>query len=111
SSAGTLFVINNAGEMYTKMDDFDLNGRTSMFFEYTYRPYKSNLSGMDFKSTMSPFGLPLKEWQKQPGIKLNGKAGISRKITILQTGYGNASRELRVAGINQSGLKGFYFKK
>lgn len=111
ASAGTLFVINQAGQTYTKMEDFDLNGGTSMFFNYTYRPYKSDLSGKDFKSCLTAFGLPLKDWEKQPEILLKGKAKLTKKITILQTGQGNKERELRIAGKNENGTVGFYFKK
>lgn len=111
SSAATLFTINQAGETYTKMDDFDLNGGASMFFDYTYLPYKSNLSGKDFKSCLSPFGLPVRDWEKQPAVILKGKSKLTKKITILQTGHGNPSRELRIAGTDKKGNTGYYWKK
>lgn len=110
SSGGTLFLADTSGNLYTRMDDFDLNGGTSMFFKYTYKPYKSDLSGEDYRSSLSPIGLSLKDWQKQPTINLKNKAKITKKITILQNGYGNAARELRVAGLNDNGESGYYYK-
>lgn len=53
--------------------------------------------------------IPLPDWQKHP-IKLEGQAGISKNITIIQIGEGNDQRELRVEGVNSEGLKGFYYK-
>ena len=45
-----------------------------------------------------------------PGIPLLGKARISREITILQNGHGNAAREVRVAGTDAGGHAGYYWK-
>ncbi|MDR0630092.1 MAG: hypothetical protein LBG24_10745 [Treponema sp.] len=38
ASASTMFVINEAGEMYTRLADFDVVGCDPMFFKYTYTP-------------------------------------------------------------------------
>ncbi len=113
ASASTLFVINRAGEMYTQMNDFDLNGGTSIFIRYSYaalarRPQEK---GTDFQTHLTPWKLPLQDWRKQPVIPLTGQARLSTSITILQTGTGNAARELRVAGQNAAGKMGFWFKK
>lgn len=110
SSGGTLFLADTSGHFYTRMDDFDLNGGTSMFFKYTYTPYKSDLSGEDYRSALSPIGLSIKDWEKQPDISIKNKAKVSKKITILQTGIGNSARELRVAGLNENGESGYYYK-
>ncbi len=111
-SAGTLFVINRSGEMYTHMNDFDLNGGTSMFIDYTYVPqaYRPNEKGDDFQTHLTPWRLPLEDWQKQPTVPLSGKARLSTLITILQTGQGNAARELRVGGLNSDGETGYWHK-
>lgn len=112
ASAGTLFVINRAGEMYTHMNDFDLNGGTSMFIDYTYTPqaYRPEDKGTDYKTHLKPWRLPLQNWQQQPAIPLTGQARLSTALTILQTGNGNAARELRVAGQNAGGETGYWFK-
>lgn len=112
ASAGALFVINRAGEMYTQMNDFDLNGGTSMFIDYTYTPqaYRPNDQGTDYQTHLKPWRLPLEGWNKQPSIDLTGQARVSTAITILQNGYGNAARELRVAGHNSEGQTGYWFK-
>ncbi|MGV3525488.1 MAG: hypothetical protein ACO1RX_14755 [Candidatus Sericytochromatia bacterium] len=112
ASAGTLFVINRAGEMYTHMNDFDLNGGTSMFISYTYtaQPFRSQDKGTDYNTHLTPWRLPGHDWQKQPDIPLTGQARVSTDITILQNGQGNAARELRVAGQNAQGQRGYWFK-
>ncbi|MFP3091153.1 hypothetical protein LQZ21_12590 [Treponema sp. TIM-1] len=110
ASASTLFLINDAGEMYTRIVDFDITGGDPMFFKYTYVPYESNLSGTNYWSNLTPWGLPSEDWKPQPAIPLNGKAAVTRHITILQNGQGNAARELRVAGYNDQGETGYWSK-
>lgn len=110
SSASTLFVIGRNGEMFTRIDDYDLNGGTP-FYDYRYDPVQPHgIPGTDPKSeyqTRRPFPA---DWQVQPLIPLQGQAQISRLITILQNGRGNAARELRVAGRNAVGKLGYYYK-
>ncbi|MDR1306834.1 MAG: hypothetical protein LBK74_04595, partial [Treponema sp.] len=110
ASASTMFVMNDAGEMYTRIADFDIVGCDPLFFKYTYIPYTSNLSGTNYFSNLTEWGLPPEDWRRQPGIPLEGNAAISRFITILQNGYGNGARELRVAGINREGETGYWSK-
>ena len=109
-SASTIFLINKAGEMYTRLIDFDTMGSDPMFFKYTYKPYTQKYSGKNYLSNYTPWGLPNEDWKKQPNIVLHGSAKISKYITILQTGHGNYARELRVAGTDSNGNTGFYFK-
>jgi hypothetical protein len=108
ASASTMFVINEVGEMYTRMADFDIAGSDPMFFKYTYIPYQSDLPGSDYFSNLTEWGLPAEDWRAQPPIPLAGKA--TRHITILQNGNGNGARELRVAGLNENGETGYWTK-
>jgi hypothetical protein len=110
ASASTLFVINQAGEMYTRLADFDTIGCDPMFFKYTYVPYESGLPGTDYFSNLTEWGLPAEDWRPQPPVPLSGKAAVTRHITILQNGQGNGARELRVAGLNESGKTGYWTK-
>ncbi len=110
ASASTMFLINEAGEMYTRLADFDTIGSDPMFFKYTYVPYKSNLKGTDYRSNYSLWGLPSEDWLYQPQIPLAGKAALTRRITILQNGIGNSARELRVGGLNEKGETGYWSK-
>jgi hypothetical protein len=110
ASASTIFLINAAGEMYTRIADFDIIGCDPMFMKYTYIPYTSDLPGTDYYSNLTPWALPPEDWRKQPPIPLKGKAGLTRFITILQNGQGNAARELRVAGYNEAGETGYWSK-
>jgi hypothetical protein len=111
ASASTMFVINDAGEMYTRLADFDTIGCDPMWFKYTYIPYTSDLPGTDFFSNLNEWGLPSEDWRSQPRIPLSGKAAITRHITILQNGQGNGARELRVAGLNEEGETGYWSKQ
>jgi hypothetical protein len=110
ASASTMFVINEAGEMYTRLADFDTIGCDPMWFKYTYIPYESDLSGDNYFSNLTEWGLPPEDWRPQPPVPLSGKAAITRHITILQNGQGNGARELRVAGLNESGETGYWTK-
>ncbi|MDR1250744.1 MAG: hypothetical protein LBK62_01120, partial [Treponema sp.] len=110
ASASTMFVINEAGEMYTRLADFDTIGCDPLWFKYTYIPYESDLPGTDYFSNLNEWGLPAEDWRPQPPVPLTGKAVITRHITILQNGQGNSARELRVAGLNESGETGYWTK-
>ncbi|MCL2067372.1 MAG: hypothetical protein FWG99_07910 [Treponema sp.] len=110
ASASTMFLVNEAGEMYTRLADFDTIGCDPMFFKYTYIPYASDLSGTDYFSNLNEWGLPSEDWRSQPRIPLDGKAAVTRHITILQNGQGNGSRELRVAGLDEDGNTGYWYK-
>ncbi len=101
-AGSTMFVINKKGEIFTRMADFDTNGSDIMFFEYTYD--QSNKK----KSLIT---IPSEEWLQHASIPLTGKAQITSQLSILITGLGNPGRELRVAGFNAEGKKGYYYKK
>lgn len=110
ASASTLFVIDDAGNMYTRLADFDTLGYDPMFFKYSYAPERDDTPGSDYWTNYSPWALPAEDWRPQEPIPLRGLAAISSRITILQTGYGNAARELRVAGLSPEGEAGYYYK-
>lgn len=110
ASASTLFVIDDAGRMYTRLADFDTLGYDPMFFKYSYSPASDDTPGSDYWTNYSPWALPAEDWRAQEPIPLRGLAAISSRITILQTGYGNAARELRVAGLSPDGETGYYYK-
>lgn len=98
ASASTLFVINSAGEMFTRLADFDTIGKNP-FLKYTFI--------RDEKTPSKVRSLPGEDWFEQPRIK-NGT--ITKNITIFASGRGNAARTLRVEGINNQGVSGFFEK-
>lgn len=110
ASASTMFVINKAGTMYTRLADFDTIGCDPMFFKYTYEKLPQKYDGTQYLSNYSPWALPSEPWLKQPEIPLKGQARLTRHITILQNGRGNGARELRVAGTDATGQVGYYSK-
>jgi len=110
-SASTMFVIDMAGTMYTRLADFDTIGSDPMLFRYTYAKTPSAYPGWDWRSSHTQWGLPAEDWRKQPSIPLAGAAALTSRITIVQNGQGNAARELRVAGKNAQGETGYYYKQ
>ncbi|MDD5789655.1 MAG: hypothetical protein PUE30_03925 [Spirochaetia bacterium] len=111
NSASTNFIIGDRGTMYTRLIDFDTMGCDPMFFKYTYEPFESKYSGSEYRSNYENWGLPAEDWFRQPDIPLEGKARLSKFISIHQNGQGNAARELRVAGLDSEGRTGFYSKQ
>lgn len=103
ASASTIFVINDAGEMYTRLADYDTFGNNP-FLDYSYERRVRHIPPEKDVRTLPP-----EEWKKQPAVpELQGM--ITSAITILQTGRGNDSRELRVEGVNAQGDHGFFSK-
>ncbi len=103
ASASTLFVINDAGEMYTRLADFDTLG-LNPFLAYSYERRV-----LDLNKEKDVRTLPPEEWKKQPSI-LPHQGRITSAITIFQTGRGNDARELRVEGVNAQGENGYFSK-
>ena len=97
--------------MYTRLIDFDTMGCDPMFFKYTYEQEEQPYTGDNYRSNFTPWALPAEPWKKQPDIPLKGQARISRFLTIMQNGHGNAARELRVAGLGRDGAPGYYVKQ
>lgn len=110
NSASTLFLIGDDGTMYTRLIDFDTMGCDPMFFKYTYKNEPQKYSGAEYLSNYAPWGLPAEPWKKEPEILLEGKARLTRFISIHQDGQGNFARELRVAGTNKDGVTGYYYR-
>ncbi len=111
ASASVLFAISLSGEMWTRFDDYDHNGGTPLF-HYTYDPKAPAQTrfGTDPTSSVQVRQLPGHDWRAQPGIAFEGRARVSRRITIVQKGVGNDARELRVVGDDANGERGVYVK-
>ncbi|MCP4919729.1 MAG: hypothetical protein GY913_22745, partial [Proteobacteria bacterium] len=115
SSASTVMLIDRFGAVVTKIADFDLLGSTPThpycyFEECDDEPfYKPD----DIRSGMSDIRLPAEDWTIHgpvlPPEAWSEETWITTRVSIQQTGKGNASRELRVAGM-QEGEVGYYFK-
>ena len=120
SSGSTTFVINDYGDMYTRLWDFDISGADTLFFSYTPEN-QGNLQGAPnnfegffaqypflrsiFPQAYAKFQLPPPAWVRQP--KVPGE--ITSAITIRQTGFSSDKRELRVEG-RRDGRNGYWFK-
>lgn len=109
-SGSTIFLIGCRGTMYTRLIDFDTMGCDPMFFLYTYDVQKQGKRGSDYLSNYTAWALPAEDWAKQPPVPLEGKARLTKMISIAQTGQGNYARELRVAGCDKNGIVGYWHK-
>jgi hypothetical protein len=115
TAASTIFVINETGKMYTRMIDAEIEGGGPAL-KFTYKRGKRTKDDEIVPIMEAMRSLPLPDWLEQEPISeaLDDRmkqAAITRNITILQTGEGNAARELRVQGRNSAGKYGYYFKK
>ncbi len=99
-SGSTVFLMNAAGKMYTRLYDYDTSGQNPVL-SYSYKREKREDTTRE--KTRS---LPPEDWLLQPEIA--GK--ITSLITIFQTGEGNSSFELRVEGIDEDGQTGYFAK-
>lgn len=104
AAASTIFLMrrdqNGNPMMYTRFADFDSLGSNPLL-PASYDP--DNHTPLIRR-------LPAEDWVKQPTIELTGQARLTSKITIIQTGRGQACRELRVEGTDKDGKSGYYTK-
>ncbi|MFB8004292.1 hypothetical protein [Nocardia sp. NPDC056000] len=120
SAAGsTTFLINEFGDMYTRLWDFDISGSDTVFFSYSYEDQTAhdtapnNFEGefarfsflRPFFSQYANIQLPAPSWIQQP--KIPGE--ITSTISIHQTGGRSFERELRVEG--RDGARTGYWHK
>ncbi|OGP68550.1 MAG: hypothetical protein A2W27_05900 [Deltaproteobacteria bacterium RBG_16_44_11] len=115
SAASTVFVINEAGKMYTRMIDAEIEGGGPALM-FTYKRGKRTKADEIVPIMDAMRSLPLPDWREQEPIAevrddRIKQVVITKNITILQTGEGNAARELRVQGRSRAGKYGYYFKK
>jgi hypothetical protein len=114
SSASTIALIDRFGAVYTKIADFDLLGSTPThpycYFddcddEVYYPPG-------DIRSGMSDIRLPAEDWRIHdpilPPDAWHEHTWLSDRVTVVQTGKGNAARELRVLGSLEGSIGTFH---
>lgn len=113
ASGATMMAMDEDGMVLTRLEDFDTNGMDSMLFLYSYDgPNKNGKSpdGQSPKSRWAPYHLNRKDQWQHHAWNLPSGAKISTTISIFTTGQGNASRLLRVYGINELGQHGVFQK-
>ena len=87
AAASTVFVMDRAGAMYTRTNDFDMSGADSFFLKYSYADQRGRQG--------APIQLPPLDWVRHPRIR----GRVRDAISIHKTGPGSDSRMLRVAGV------------
>ncbi|MER7514052.1 hypothetical protein ABTX82_37920 [Streptomyces lavendulae] len=97
TAASTSFVVNQYGDMYTRLYDFDISGSDKVFFGYSYADQRG--------ATFPKIQLPAPDWARQP--KIPGE--VTDRISVHKTGPGSNARELRVEGRDQ-GRTGYWSK-
>lgn len=99
SSGSTLFIVNEHGDFFTRVYDFDIAGSDPVFFSYSYE---------DQRSVANPrIQLPGVPWVVQP--KIDGE--ITDRISIHKRETGVVDRTLRVEGSDADGHTGYWEKE
>lgn len=115
SASGSLvMVIDRRGQIYTRLVDFDtLGGNPGINYSYerANRGYRPTGLWALMRGLLPMFldvrSLPPEAWRRQPPVP---EGQLTSVITVLQSGEGNAARELRVQGTNGSGATGYWSK-
>eukprot|EP01027_Heterolobosea_sp_BB2_P008109 GEZU01012038.1.p1 GENE.GEZU01012038.1~~GEZU01012038.1.p1 ORF type:complete len:421 (-),score=126.02 GEZU01012038.1:135-1397(-) len=115
-------VIDRTGAMYTRMIDYDVNGENPLI-TYSYQRGKHDTNKIDngfydwvraklgslYGEVKEVVTMPAVDWKEQPRLPAGCKVD-PRTLTVIQTGKGNASRELRIEGINEDEHNGYFYK-
>ncbi|MFE6863083.1 hypothetical protein [Nocardia sp. NPDC057668] len=110
TSGSTSLVVNEHGDLYTRLYDFDISGADKVFFRYSYEDQRGRREAPDMLSERVDSGtaaiqLPAPGWVREP--KIPGE--ITDRISIHKTGVGSDARELRVEG-RSAGRTGYWTK-
>lgn len=114
ASASTIMLIDHAGQVWTRLADYDTTGSTP---GHRYNYDDEPLDGMDpfdVRTIDTNMQLPPEPWSQQPTVFPDGRpqwAHLSQEISIHQNGLGNDTRELRIVGTNGDGELGYYRKQ
>lgn len=87
-------------KIYTRFADFDSIG-SNPALRATYNK-RNHIPMIRY--------IPPEDWIQQPSIVLSGKARLTKNIAVLQIGWGQNNRQLRVQGQDIEGRNGYYFK-
>jgi hypothetical protein len=97
-------------DIWTRFADYDTQGGTPGH-HYSYeRVGLDDLDPLDPRTLDTNMTLPGEGWISHASIPIEGQGAVSQENTILQTGLGNAARELRVVGKSPAGELGYYWK-
>ncbi|MED5374374.1 MAG: hypothetical protein VX899_25370 [Myxococcota bacterium] len=114
SAASTVMLIDRFGAVQTKIADFDLLGSTPTH-PYCYNQECDDepfYAPGDIRSGMADIRLPPEGWMVHspvlPPEQWDEQNFLTRRISILQTGKGNASRELRIVGMKEGEVGTWY---
>ena len=108
ASASQLMVVTLEGRVFTRFDDYDINGGTPFFYYSHEKPLDDAFAQEPSSSLASEAmtrALPGEPWREH--APLPGRA--SRRISITQTGVGNVARSMSVVG-ELDGKRGVFQK-
>lgn len=113
SSGSTLLVVDDAGRLFTRLIDFDTMGGNPGI-RYTYQrsrrlaepdhPFVALQANLPW--WFDTRSLPAEHWR--PQARPPGR--YTDRLAMVQTGRGNAARELRVEGTDADGRTGYWKK-
>jgi hypothetical protein len=110
----TLYILNNDGKEIQKHDPWSpIMAKMNLTVPETANTTFEAENLTVGSSTVMLVGYEVKK-ENEGTVKtltLEGKAAITKHITVIQTGEGNNAREIRVEGLNAEGKSGYYYKK
>ncbi len=104
STGGRHMLINEYGDIFTRMYDYDSSGHSpndNDYFDYTYEDQRCITD-----DSLRKFQLPVWSWHQQP--KISGR--ITDRISLNRIGNEGHHAMMRVEGWNEKGRTGYYQK-
>jgi hypothetical protein len=104
STGGRHMLINEYGDIFTRMYDYDSSGHSpndNDYFDYTYDDQRGITD-----DSLRKFQLPVWPWYQQP--KISGR--ITDRISLHRIGNEGHHAMMRVEGWNKEGQAGYYQK-
>jgi len=108
ASASQLMAITVDGRVFTRFDDYDINGGTPFFYYGHHKPLDDAFTKEPPTSLASEAmtrALPGEPWREHAPVP----GRVSRRIAITQTGKGNLARTMSVVG-ERDGQRGVFHK-
>ncbi|CAF1361969.1 unnamed protein product [Rotaria sordida] len=108
ASASTVFLIQRARNEYGK----EINKIFTRFADFDSIGSNPALRATYNQNNIIPLIriIPSEDWIEQPSIPLDEKARLTKNISILQIGWGQNNRQLRIQGQNHLGQNGYFLK-
>jgi len=97
-SGSTVMVVTAAGEIYTRLYEFDVSGANAVFLDYSWQDQAD--------ATQPLVQLPAPEWTHHPRVP----GQITDRVSLRKLPPGTEHRQMRVEGTDSAGNSGYWQK-